>query len=83
MVVLEECGLIMGDEDKSEWEAIGHWKSVQAWEFMSIVVPLVEAHSVSLPPLNKRMSIGHNVLPLMAIDVHSIPGTLVSPVKIF
>jgi hypothetical protein len=39
LIVLVECGLIGRDEDKSEWEAIGHWESVQAWEFMSIIVP--------------------------------------------
>jgi hypothetical protein len=83
MIVLEKCGLIVGDEDKSEWEAVGHWESIRAWEFMSVIIPLVEAHSVSLPPLNKCTSIGHNILPLMAIDVHPILGSLVPPVKMF
>jgi hypothetical protein len=80
-VVLVKRGLIMGDEDKSEWAVIGQWESVWAWEFASIVVPLMEALFKSFPPLNKCTSIGHNVLPLMAIDVHPISGFLVPPVK--
>jgi hypothetical protein len=81
VVVLVESGFIVGDEDKSKWEAIGHWESVRAWEFTSIVVPLMEAQVVSLPPFNKCTSIGHDILPLMAIDVHPVLSGLVSPVK--
>jgi hypothetical protein len=56
-VVLVKRGLIMGDEDKSEWAIIGQWESVWAWEFASIVVPLMEALFKSFPPLNKCTSI--------------------------
>ena len=43
-VILVKSGLIVGDEDKAEWTVIGQWEPIRAWEFVSIVVPLVEAH---------------------------------------
>ena len=43
---------------------------------------VVEAQFISLPPLNKCTSIGHDILPLMAIDIHPVPSTLVSPVQL-
>ena len=81
VVILVKCGLIVSDGDKSEWAIIGQWESDRAWEFASIVIPLVETLVIKLPPLNKCTSIGHHVLPLMAINVHSISGPLVPPVK--
>lgn len=81
MIILKECGLIMGDEDKSKWEAIGHWGSIQAWEFKFIIVPLVEMWFISLPLLNKHTSIGHNILSFVAINVHAIPSMLIFPIQ--
>ena len=81
-VVLEECGLVVGDENESEWPTIRQWESIWAWEFTSVVVPVVETLIVGHPPLKKRTSIGHDVLPLIAINVHPIPGTFVSPVQL-
>jgi hypothetical protein len=82
VVILIEYRLIMGDENKSERWAIGDWESIWAWEFMPIIVPPVEAQIINLPPLNKRTSIGHDILSLMAIDIHPVPSTLVSPVQL-
>ncbi len=76
-----ECGLVVGDKDQSERQAIGHWESIWAWEFASIVIPLVESLVVKFPPLNKLVSIGNNIFPLVAIDVHAIFQPFVSPVK--
>jgi hypothetical protein len=81
-IILIEGGLIVGNENKSKGQAIGHWESVWVWEFTSIIVPLVEALFVSLPPPNELASISHDVLPLMAIDVHPVPDSLVSPIKL-
>ena len=81
MVILVESGFIVGDENKLKWEAIGHWESVRVWEFTSIVVPLMEVQVVSLPPFNKCTSIGHNILPLIVIDVHPVSNGLISLVK--
>ena len=80
-VVLVKCGLIVSDENKSEWAVIGQWESDWAWEFTSIIVPLVEMLVIKFLLLNKCISIGHHILPLMAIDVHPILGSLVSLVK--
>jgi hypothetical protein len=80
-VVLVKRGLIMCDEDKAEWAVIGKREPIRAWEFVSIIVPLVEAEIISFPSLNKRMSISHNILPFMAINVHPVSGFLVPPVK--
>src|SRR5258707_13119561 len=80
-VVLVKCGLIVRDEDKSEWAIIGQWESNWAWEFTSIIVPLLETLVIKFPPLNKCTLIGHHILPLMAINVHPISGSLVPPVK--
>ena len=52
-VVLVECGLIMCDENKSEWGTIRHWKSIWAWEFASIIIPVLEVLVINLPLLNK------------------------------
>lgn len=71
----------MGDKDESEWETIGYQKSGWAWEFTSIIVPLIEVHLKSFPPLNKCTLIGNNVLPLVAINIHPVSGFLVPPVK--
>jgi len=81
-VILVEGGLIVGDENKSKRSTIGQGESVQVWEFTPIIVPLVEAHCVSLEPLSEHTLIGHSVLPLMAVNIHPIPGALVSPVKL-
>jgi hypothetical protein len=80
VVILVEYGLVVGDEDKSEWPTIGQWESIRAWEFAPIVVPLVEALVINLPALEELTSISHNILPLVAINILPILRTSVLPV---
>jgi hypothetical protein len=80
-VVLIKCGLVVGDEDESEWGTIRDWESVWAWEFMSIIIKLVEALLASFPPFNKLAPIFYDILPLVAVDVHPISNTFISPIQ--
>src|SRR5260370_27824818 len=52
-VILVKCGLIMSDEDKSEWAIIWQRGYDLAWEFTSLVVPPVEMLVIKISPLNK------------------------------
>jgi hypothetical protein len=81
--VLIECQLIVSDKDESEWWAIRDRESIWAWEFASIIVPLVESFFVRLSSFDKRTPISHHILPLVPIDIHTVPDAFVSPVKFF
>jgi hypothetical protein len=76
LIVLVECGLVMCDKDK--------WKdrSVWLWEFITIVVPFVEAMFILFPPVDKFLSVFHNIFALMPINIHSVFCFAISPAKL-
>jgi hypothetical protein len=72
----------VGNKNKLKGQAIGHWESVRVWKFTSIIIPSVEVPFVSLPPPNELVSISHDILPLMAINVHPVLDSLVLPIEL-
>ena len=64
-VILEEDGLIMSDEN--EGTQIG-----QTRKGIPIIVPKLKSHFISRPSMNEGLSIGHDVVSLVPVNIHSV-----------
>src|SRR6266702_1210996 len=71
VIILEERGLIMGNEDEME-PMSRNGIPLRPREFISLIVPKMETQFISLPLLNKSTSILHHLVLLMAINIKSI-----------
>jgi hypothetical protein len=65
-IVLEEYRLVMCDKDK------GTQIGGQMRKEIPIVVPNLESCFIFRPSINKGLSIGHNTVLLMFINIHAV-----------
>ena len=56
-------------------------KAIWLWEFIFVIVPLVESMLVFFPLCYELMSVFHHIFPFMAIDIHPIFQFSISPAK--
>ena len=69
LVILKEYRLIVCDED--EGTQIG-WIIGQITGQISIGVPKLESHFVFRPSINEGLSIGHNIVSFMPVNIHPV-----------
>jgi hypothetical protein len=74
-VVLEEYGLIVCDEDKRT-------RTRQMRKGIPVGIPDLESRFVIHPSINKGLSIGHNIISLMPINIHAIFLFAVAPLQL-
>ncbi len=74
-IILKERGFVMGDKDKGtriSWMMrIGN----------AIAVPNLEMGFVICPLINKGLSIGHNIVSFMTVNIHPIFHLVVAPLQ--
>ena len=78
-IVLKEYGLVMCHKDKGTWIEQMSWRDLKG---IPIGVPQLELHFVIHPSINEGLSIGHNVVSLMPVNIHAIFLFAVAPLQL-
>ena len=75
-IILKECGFVVGDKDEAT--QIGCMRKE-----ISVIIPNLESCFVFRPSMHKRVSIGHNVILFMFINIHTILYFAVAPLHLY
>jgi len=80
LVVLIESQLVVCDGDESKARV---WDRKAVWprELVAIIVPFMEATFIFFPAADESMTILHNIVPFMAINIHAIFCLPILPAK--
>ena len=75
LIILKECGFVVSDKDEA-----AQIRCMRKGKGIFIIIPKLEMCFVIHPMTDKCMLIGHNIVSLMPVNIHSVLYFTVAPV---